>query len=441
MNNNTRVPQLRFPEFKNSGEWKKKRFIDVADKNVKWSFSGGPFGSDLKSSDYTNAGVRVIQLQNIGDGSFINKNVVYTSKNKADKLISCNIYPDEIILSKMGDPVGRASIIPNIHSRYLMCSDGIRLVVDKEHYNNYFIFSFINHPNFRKLIESSSTGSTRKRIGLGILKKLPAVLPKEKLEQQKIADCLSSLDDLITAHTEKLDTLKDHKKGLMQNLFPTDGEKVPKLRFPEFENRGEWVEKRFGDLCNFVRGPFGGALKKDFFVKEGFAVYEQAHAIYNKFDSFRYFITSEKFTELKRFAVSPNDIIMSCSGTMGKFAIIPSKTKIGVINQALLKLTVKKKYNLQFTKYTLELPSTQNKLLSQSAGGAIKNVVGVSQMKEIELIVPPSLPEQKKIATCLSTIDEQITAQAEKIEALKEHKKGLMQGLFPQGSVKSFMKI
>lgn len=205
---------------------------------------------------------------------------------------------------------------------------------------------------------------------------------------------------------------------------------VPKLRFPEFRDAGEWKDKEFGELCKFTRGPFGGTLKKEIFVKDGYAVYEQSHAIYENFDSFRYYITEEKFNELKRFSVLPDDIIMSCSGTMGKFAIVPNESRKGVINQALLKLTVKKGNDLRFIKGTLELPINQEKLLSQSAGGAIKNVVSVDKIKEIGLNIP-SLQEQKKIADCLSSIYELITAQNQKLDALKTHKRGLMQQLFP----------
>ena len=206
---------------------------------------------------------------------------------------------------------------------------------------------------------------------------------------------------------------------------------IPNFRFPEFEYQEEWKEKYINDLCKFTRGPFGGALKKEIFVSEGYAVYEQSHAIYGDFTSFRYFISEEKFNELKRFSVLPKDIIMSCSGTMGKFSIVPEKSKEGVINQALLKLTVKSDYEVGFIKTTLELPVNQNKLLSQSAGGAIKNVVEVAQIKEITLFIP-SIREQQKIAACLSSLDEVITAENQKLDILKDHKKGLLQNLLPQ---------
>lgn len=206
---------------------------------------------------------------------------------------------------------------------------------------------------------------------------------------------------------------------------------APRLRFPDFRDAPEWEKYSLGDLCRFVRGPFGGALKKDIFVPKGYAVYEQSHVIDNQMRNFRYFITKDKYDEMKRFAVQPRDIIMSCSGTMGKFAQLPEGPVPGVINQALLKLTVKKECAAEFILVVLGLPATQLKLLSQSAGGAIKNVVGVLQLKEIEVPLP-SGAEQQKIADCLTSLDELIAAQGLKVEATKAHKKGLMQRLFPR---------
>lgn len=215
-----KVPKLRFKEFENDGEWVVKILIDTADKKVKWSFTGGPFGSDLKASDYTNKGIRIIQLQNIGDGEFIDEYKIYTSEEKADELLSCNIYAEEIIISKMGDPVGRACIIPDYLERCVMASDGIRLVVNEMKYSKYFVYYLINSKEIRETIEKKSTGSTRKRIGLDELRNIDLVMPKSLAEQQKIASCLSSLDELITAQAEKIEQLKLHKKGLMQRLFP-----------------------------------------------------------------------------------------------------------------------------------------------------------------------------------------------------------------------------
>jgi type I restriction enzyme S subunit len=118
---NTKIPST----------WKMGTLEDVVTEK-QYSITGGPFGSDLQTKDYTIEGVQIIQLQNIGDGFFINDSKVYTSEEKANNLRSCNIYPNDIILAKMADPVARACIIPSFAKRFLMASDGIRVEVDKK---------------------------------------------------------------------------------------------------------------------------------------------------------------------------------------------------------------------------------------------------------------------------------------------------------------------
>lgn len=162
----------------------------------------------------------------------------------------------------------------------------------------------------------------------------------------------------------------------------------------------EW--KTLGEVCKFVRGPFGGAIKKDCFVPSGYAIYEQQHAIYGNTD-IRYFISDEKFKELKRFEVLPGDLIMSCSGTMGKIAIIPVNAPKGVINQALLKLSVKNEIGSKYLKYYFEDTITQQ-MNDDARGGAIKNVASVDVLKKIKIPIPP-IEEQNRIVEVLDKFD------------------------------------
>jgi type I restriction enzyme S subunit len=201
------------------GEWESVRLGDVADRSRSWSFTGGPFGSNLKSSDYTESGVRIIQLQNIGDGEFKDDYEIYTSVAKADELLSCNIYPGEIILSKMGDPVARACIIPSRHNRYLMCSDGIRLAVDSSRFANDFVFAQINAPDFRNRAANAGTGSTRKRIGLTELRNLPLKCPPTKDEQTAIALVLTEMDGELAVLERRREKVGAIKQGMMQELL------------------------------------------------------------------------------------------------------------------------------------------------------------------------------------------------------------------------------
>lgn len=185
--------------------------------------------------------------------------------------------------------------------------------------------------------------------------------------------------------------------------------------------KDKWKEIRLEQLCEFVRGPFGGSLKKEIFVDDGYAIYEQQHAINNQFESFRYYIDETKYNEMKRFQVSAGDIIMSCSGTFGKIAIIPANSKPGIINQALLKLRCKRDlYNIFFSIW-LNSPSFQEKINSSVQGTAIKNIASVSFYKQIETPLPP-LEEQKQIASLFQAIEtaiEQVAGQEKNLLALK----------------------
>src|SRR3989344_159282 len=167
----------------------------------------------------------------------------------------------------------------------------------------------------------------------------------------------------------------------------------------------KWEEKELGEIVLLVRGPFGGSLKKDIFVETGDCVYEQGNVIDGDLKNFRYFITPEKFDQMKRFAVSAGDILMSCSGTIGRFVIVPEKFKKGIINQALLKITPSQKISSEFLKFTLENYFSSNK--AHVKGMAIKNIAAVKELKKIKIPLPP-VAEQKKIVARLDSLSEKI---------------------------------
>lgn len=208
--------QTRLPGF--CEDWNSHSLGQLADPRQQWSLTGGPFGSNLKSSDYTTDGVRIIQLQNIGDGQFHDDYAIYTSPGKAGELESCNIYPGEIIMSKMGDPVARACLVPAGDDRYLMCSDGIRLAVDERRFDTKFVFYQINAPQFRARADNAGTGSTRKRIGLAQLRNLQLACPT-LAEQAAIAAVLSDMDGEIAAIEVRRGKTGALKQGMMQALL------------------------------------------------------------------------------------------------------------------------------------------------------------------------------------------------------------------------------
>lgn len=189
--------------------------------------------------------------------------------------------------------------------------------------------------------------------------------------------------------------------------------------------KGKWKETEIGDILvekGYIRGPFGSSLKRGEMKDSGIPVYEQKNAIYNSRD-FRFFIDEDKFNELKRFQVRTNDLIISCSGTVGKISIIKEEDPKGIISQALLILRPNtEKIELLYLYYFLS--SRQGfALLTQASHGSVQiNIAERKVVESIPLLLPP-LPEQRAIASVLSSLDDKIDLlhrQNKTLEAMAE---------------------
>ncbi len=403
-------------------EWEVVTFNDLRDTDVSHSITGGPFGSNLKSEHYTKTGVRIIQLQNIGDGSFINKDFIYTSEEKATELKSCLIYPNDIILAKMAEPVARACIIPSFENKFLMGSDGIRLHIDKNKYDNKFILESINYKQFRQIAIARSTGSTRQRIGLNDLKTIPIVIPPLK-EQQKIAQILTTWDDAISKQEALIEEKEQLKKGLMQKLL--SGE----VRFEGFE--GEWEEVRLGDIGK----TYGGLSKKK---AEDFGQGNAKYITYkNIFDNSK--INIDIFERVivnaneKQNKVQYGDILFTTSSEtpeeVGMSSVLLDEIDNLFLNSFCFGF---RPYNLEeidpyFARFYFRSYYMRDKI-SRLAQGSTRFNLSKLQVMKIKTKLP-SKQEQQKIAQVLSTADKEIELLKEELEALKEQKRGLMQKL------------
>ena len=199
-----------------------------------------------------------------------------------------------------------------------------------------------------------------------------------------------------------------------------------------------WEQRKFGDLADYKKGPFGSALKKDIFVPKSdttVKVYEQQNAINKDWHLERYFITEEYANKLSGFKVEGGDIIVSCAGTIGETYEIPMDAEPGIINQALMKIKVKesivnkKMFNILFTNMIDDFTRVH------SNGSAIKNIPPFSDLKPMEVFVP-EMDEQNKISFYFSNLDHLITLHQRKCEQTKNLKKYMLQKMFPQNGAK-----
>jgi len=238
--------------------------------------------------------------------------------------------------------------------------------------------------------------------------------PTDHKEQKRIVRILDEAFEGI----EKAKANAEKNRQNAQDFFESHLNEV-------FRKRGDGgEEKTLGDICGFVRGPFGGSLKKSSFVADGYAVYEQRHAIYNQFDDVRYFVDEGKFGEMERFELLPNDLIMSCSGTMGRVAVVPHGIRRGIINQALLKLTPSSAVSSMFLKLWMESGSFQDALRAYSGGAAIQNVASVKVLKSIVIPLPSAI-EQETVVSGL----QEMAKETEDLESIYQQKLGEMEAL------------
>ena len=269
-------------------------------------------------------------------------------------------------------------------------------------------FVFYQMPRLFFELEKQITQLSVKNILAKHLNNLNILYPPLKI-QQKIVERLDAI--------KRAQELNDKQIELAEELFQS-------LLHRELDQKGKnWEVKKLGEVTVFKRGPFGGSLKKEIFVERGYKVYEQKNVINNDFTIGNYFINEKKYREMIDFAIHPSDLIISCSGTIGKVVKVPEKVHPGIINQALLKITPLKNIIIgDFLKFVIETSVIQERLTANTRGSAIRNVASVKEIKRIKIPLPP-IEEQRKIVEKLSAVQnykKKLIAQKQKLQELFE---------------------
>ncbi|WP_276964674.1 restriction endonuclease subunit S [Chryseobacterium sp.] len=389
---NNLVPELRFPEFKNNGEWYNKKLGEISE-----IVRGG---SPRPIQEYITNDKKGLNWLKIADVSVDAKYITKTQeKVKIQALKSTReVNPGDLILSNSMS-FGRPYILKIktcIHDGWIAIRNISNLTF--EDYLYYFILS----ESSQKYFQTNAAGAAVKNLNADIIKLLPIVLPKEKKEQQKIAECLSSLDEVITSHHDKLEALKNHKKGLLQNLFPKEGENVPKFRFPEFVNDEGWKKKNLGELFEVGNGRDYKHLNKGDIPVYGSGGY---------------------MLSVNDFLYDGESVCIGRKGTIDKPIFLTGK--FWTVDTLFYTYS----FNNCYPKFIYYIFQNIDWLKHNEAGGIPS--LSKTNIHKIKTMIP-KIKEQKKIAICLSEVDDLITIQIEKIKQLKAYKKGLMQRLFPK---------
>jgi len=253
---------------------------------------------------------------------------------------------------------------------------------------------------------------------------LPVPNPRE---QQKIADCLDSLDDLIVAEGRKLEALRQHKQGLMQVLFPQSGETVPRLRFPEFEDAPEWRVAPLGDLFDMATGGTPDRSRSEYW--DGEVPWVTTSIVdFNVIESTKEFISEAGLSNSAAKVFPKRTVLMALYGqgkTRGKVAMLGIEA---ATNQACVAILPSDDIDPRFV--FLNLGGRYEEIRAVSNSGGQQNL-SQALVRDLLFAYPESRVEQERIADCLTALDNQFAAQARRLDALKRHKMGLLQKLFP----------
>lgn len=423
MNNQTNklIPELRFPEFVNDGEWKEDELHKLG------KLIGG---LTYTPNDVTEEGLLVLRSSNVQNGQLVLDDCVFVNpKIKGANLIQ---QEDILICIRNGSKalIGKNAMIPK---RIPLATHGAFMTVFRAK-NPKFVFQLFQTDAYTNQV-NADLGATINSINGTNFLKYKFTIPQNPTEQQKIANCLYSLDELITAHTNKLETLKTYKKGLMQNLFPQEGEKVPKLRFKEFEKDAEWKECVFNDLLNDIIDFRGRTpIKLGMTWGDGNIISLSANNVKNGFIDFNAECNLGSELLYKKWMGKVNldkgDIVFTMEAPLGNALLVPDSQKY-ILSQRVVAFKTKAEINNTFLIQLIWNNKFQSEIKKLSTGSTAMGI-GQKTLKNIAVRIPENYEEQQKIADTLSSLDNVIKEQSNKIEQLKSHKKGLMQGLFPK---------
>jgi type I restriction enzyme, S subunit len=362
------LPKMRFPEFREAEGWKSGKVDDLVDTVTP--------PKKLPTAAYASSGAFPVIDQSQSDICG------WTDDNEA-------LIHEDLPLIVFGD---HTCILKLIARPFAQGADGIKILKTRPRVATTFLFQFLN---YRPVVTEEY------KRHYSILKEKIVFFPEFKSgEQQKIAECLSSVGELMAAQARKLDALRTHKKGLMRQLFPRGGETQPRLRFPEFKS--EWNDASLGDLCFTVSsgkdardsdGAFDLYGSTGVIGKTAEASYDTPHILVARVGANAGHLTKAS----GQFGVTDNTLVISLKPAAGIDYIFHYLGNINI-----------------------------NKLIFGSGQPLITGSILKAQR-----VLVPSASEQSKISNCLSSLDDLIKAESDKLETFNTHKKGLMQQLFP----------
>ena len=397
------VPTLRFPEFRSERAW------DVVTLSKACDMKAGKF---VAASD-----IAATPMQNYFPCYGGNGLRGYTKSSTHEGKYS--------LIGRQGEWCGNVRLV----SGRFHATEHAVVATPREGVNTDWLFHALVGLDLNK----HATGQAQPGLSVSVLGRVALATPSAPLEQQKIADCLTSLDEVIAAQGRKVEALKAHKRGLMQQLFPRAGETRPRLRFPEFRNAPEWREAPLGQLVELLSGyPFDGKdiaedatgrpLLRGINITEGYVRHSSSID--------RYYLGP--IDGLDKYHLEIGDLVIGMDGSkVGKNSALITEDDAGaLLIQRVARLRARLPSSIGFIFQQINSPRFHAYVDRINTSSGIPHI-SAKQINEYP-IHSTTTAEQQRIADCLASLDTRIRAETARLTALTTHKRGLMQQLFPQ---------
>lgn len=424
------IPKLRFPEFRDAPRWKEEPFRDLYEFKPTNTLSRDKLNYESGTVRNIHYGDIHTRFRTLFD---VQREVVpYVTNGSADD------FGDDMFCSE-GDlvfadasedlhDVGKSIEVVALHGERVVSGTHTILATRKDtqpivRFGGYLFRS----ERMRQQIRREAQGSKVYGISPSRLASINVCFPA-RAEQGKIAACLTSLDELIAAEGAKLEALRAHKKGLMQQVFPRQGEFSPRLRFPEFRYSGKWKEQRLDDIAYFQAG--GTPSKRNPAYWNGTIPWVSAKDMKQfVLDDTEDHITDSAVEDGAKLVPAGTVLMLTRGMTLLKDIPICIVARSMAFNQDVRALRPRNGFYGRFLAYMLVGNKMRIRSLVDVAGHGTGRL-NTDRLKALELLFPESA-EQQRIADFLSALDALIATQSRKLDSLRVHKKGLMQQLFP----------
>jgi type I restriction enzyme S subunit len=422
------TPRLRFPEFRASGEWVSERLGKLYSFVPTNTYSRDKLNyacGATKNIHYGDIHAKFATLFDVA-----RERVPFVNEGEALPPSGSDAYCREGDLvfadaSEDLEGVGKSIEVVRLHGESLLA--GQHTILARPNAGGLVVgFGgyLFRSTRIRSQVQKEAQGTKVYSISPTRLANVEILYPSHEREQRKIIDCLASLDDVIAAQAQKVEALKAHKRGLMQQLFPRDGETVPRLRFPEFRGDAAWVPRKIGDMVEETARPINMDDGEEYSlvtVKRrygGVVLRERLKGGAIKVKS--------QFTVRNRdFLISNRQIVHNACG------LLPAELDRSIVSNEYSVLNARRECDIEFFDYFAQQPNVSASFLQSSVGIVIEKML-FKLDAWLKLEFPfPSIEEQRAIAKCLGSSDMDIAAASRKLDGLMRHKQGLMQNLFP----------